>query len=111
MAKVASCEGFGIVQLGQVKSYARWFSLDGDLQLTFDTRSLPLQDQTELQSYQESSQPLPVQIPGDSKPSQGVVVGFQHLGRSVKFYVSRRVRKKAPPDGEAEVKQLGRIPK
>ena len=92
-------ENFGIVKLGKVTSYAQWVSVRGVFELTFDTRLLSLNEQSDLQRYQESSQPLPVQVPGDCQPAQGVVIGFQRAGRTVKFYVSCRkpAHEKAPP--------------
>ena len=109
-----SNDAYGIVQFGRVTCYASWLSKDGHVEMAFDTQSLLPKEQAELRSYQQSSLPLPVQLPSDHEPSQGVVVGFIRDGRTVRFYVSRRkpLRKKAPLDdgADGEAKPLVQIP-
>ena len=89
-------EGFGVIQLGDVTSYGQWRSLDGNIELSFDTRSLSLDRQRDLENYRQSSVPIPVQIPSDRRPVKGVVIGFQRDDRNAKFYVTRHSPSQKP---------------
>jgi hypothetical protein len=111
-------EGFGVVQLGEVTSYGQWKVLDGQIEMSFESRSLSLEKQADLEHYRNSSQPLQVQLPGDRRPAWGIVIGFQRNDRIATFYVTLPPRKKnnliefqdgsAPPIAECRALKVGR---
>jgi hypothetical protein len=102
MGDNSAIEGFGVVQVGEITSYGQWKKqADGHLEISFDSQSLSLDKQRDLENYQQSTTPIQVQIPGDREPARGVVIGFQRDQQTAKFYVSRPLpaaaqEKKAP---------------
>jgi hypothetical protein len=93
MEEICAREGFGVVRLGEVSSYGHWTALDGQLEISFESRSLSLPKQEELEHYRHSSLPIQVQIPGERRAVKGVVIGFLRDDRSAKFFVTRHAPK------------------
>jgi hypothetical protein len=93
MEETCEREGFGVVRLGEVSSYGHWAALDGQLEISFESRSLSVDKQEELEHYRNSSVPIQVQIPGERRPVRGVVIGFLRDDRSAKFFVTRHMPK------------------
>ena len=80
-------EGAGIVQLGEVNSFGRWEVSEGQLLISFEMHSLSHDHNLRLEQYRNSSKPLPVRLPGQSKAS-GVVLGFERDRKVARFFVA-----------------------
>jgi len=84
-------EGFGVVQLGEVTAYGKWNETNEHLEISFDSQSLSLDKQRELEQYHAASIRIQVQIPSDRKPVRGLIIGFQRDHVTARFDVSRDV--------------------
>jgi len=82
--------GSGIIQLGDVSTYGDWHVTGGNLDLSFDIRSVSLEDQCLLERYQVTPEPLKVKLPHDQTPSKAAIIGYERKDRNVVFFVSRR---------------------
>jgi hypothetical protein len=80
-------EGSGIVQFGEVNSQGMWRSVQGQLEIEFDTGCLNHNHLRALETYRSSSLPLQLRLPGE-KSRLAVVIGFERSNRAAKFYIS-----------------------
>jgi hypothetical protein len=81
--------GAGIVRLGEVRSTATWQAAEGHLQISFESATLSAKSLRDLSQYQTSSQPMPVQLPGEAKAKNGVLIGFERSEKIATFHLSR----------------------
>jgi hypothetical protein len=82
--------GFGVIRLGDVTAYGEWNAYDGQMEVSFETRSLSLRVQDELDHYKAPSREVKLQLPRDAAAERAVVTGFRDSGRKMTFILKRQ---------------------
>jgi hypothetical protein len=87
--------GKGLIRLGNMTSYGEWHILNGQLLISFDSRSLSPEHQSVLEQYRTCPDPLQFQLPGKN-PEKARIIGFERKALEAVFYVSQ-VKSNAKP--------------
>ena len=86
-------EGVGVVKLGNVSAPATWKSVDGWIEITFDTAKLSPDCLRDLERYRSSSRPIDVQLPGEGQAVSCVLIGFDRNATRAAFYLAKAAKR------------------
>jgi hypothetical protein len=81
--------GFGVIRLGEVTAYGEWKKVDGQVWVSFESRSLGLKLQDELARYKALCSVVMVQLPKDYQAEKATLVGFRDSGKTMTFILKR----------------------
>jgi hypothetical protein len=82
-------EGHGVIRLGDVTAYGGWKAVDGQVEVSFETRSLSIQAQDKLDRCKVPSCVLSVQLPKDQSAEKATLMGFRESGKTMTFILER----------------------
>jgi hypothetical protein len=89
--------GKGLIRLGKIMSYGEWYILNGQLLVSFDSRSLSPEHRRVLEQYRECPDPLHLQLPGRD-PVKARIIGFERKILEAVFYISQAKPSSTFPD-------------